>query len=312
MITPGSLGLLEAMADGPIADLEPAFDDRTGVIEYPDAATYLPRNESIVRTLDSLADRGLFEREFRAKVHRCPDCELTELHYETVCPSCASPETVKETVLEHTEGGHATPRGRLLDEESCPRCEASAEDVASEHETVGERCRCGSCGWRFRKPGGRLRCRRCSRVTDPSHAPETVCYRYRFDESSRDWLYTALAARGAVGDVLRRRGFETARDETVVGASGTEYLLDLYATDDERGLAVIAAVAETPTADEVIDLHSTSIDADAYPIVIVTGEAPDDAVSDLAECLDVGLLCPTEPREPAVSCETPWSVEASR
>ena len=62
----------------------------------------------------------------------------------------------------------------------------------------------------------------------------------------------------------------------------------------------------------MIDLHSTSIDADAYPIVIVTGEAPDDAVSDLAECLDVGLLCPTEPREPAVSCETPWPVEASR
>lgn len=53
----------------------------------------------------------------------------------------------------------------------------------------------------------------------------------------------------------------------------------------------------------MIDLHATSIDTDAYPMVITTGEHPLDVVSDLAERLDVGLLHPTEPCEPAMSCE---------
>jgi rubredoxin len=312
MITPGTVGLLEAMADGPIADVEPVFDDRTGAISYPDAEEFLPDGERAVGLLESLADREILQREFREKVHRCPDCELTELRYTTVCPSCDSPETVRETELEHTECGHTAPRERLADEGACPGCGAPFGAGAGEYATVGDRHRCVPCAWRFEEPEGRLRCRRCSQVREASRVPETVLYRYRFEESRREWLYTQLAARGAIGDVLRRRGFETARDETVTGASGTEYLLDLYATDEERGLAVIAVVAEHPTAADVIDLHGTSLDTDAYPMVITTGEKPDEVVAELAESLDVGLLCPTESREPAVSCETSWPADPSR
>lgn len=307
MISPGALGLLEAMADGPIADLEPTFDDRSGAVRYPDAESYLSSGTTVVRVLESLADRDVLEREFREKVHQCPDCELTELRYTTVCPSCTSPETTTETILEHAECGYEASRERFA-EGSCPGCGDSFEGITSEYVTIGERHRCTACACGFREHDGRLRCRRCSLVIEPTRAPETVLYRYRFDETRRDWLYSQLAARGAVGDVLSDRGFETAWDETVIGASGVEYLLDLYATDETRGLAVIVAVAETPTVEDVIDLHATSIDMDAYPIVIATGESPEDVTADLADHLDVGLLCPTEPCEPAVSCDTavPW------
>ena len=307
MLTPGTLGLLEAMADGPLADLEPTIGDR-GTITYPDAEAYLPDDERASRVLDGLADRGILDREFREKVHRCPECEPTELRYETVCPECGSPETRRETILEHANCGYAAPRERFDAEGRCPDCGDSFVGITGEYATVGERHRCTACAWRFSEPEGRLRCRRCSQVLRPSRAPETIYYRYRFAESSRDWLYTQLAARGAVGDVLSRRGFETAREERVIGASGIEYLLDLYGVDAERGLAVLAAVAETPTAEDVIDVHATSIDVDAYPILLATGESPDAPVADLADHLDVGLLQPTEPREPALSCEAiPWS-----
>lgn len=306
MIASGTVGLLEAMADGPFADLEPTFDERTGAIGYPDTEEYLSDDACVVRILESLAERGVLEREFREKVHHCPDCDLTELHYTTVCPSCASPDAVREAVLEHATCGHAAPRGRFRSDGRCPGCGAPFEGVGTEYTAIDERHRCASCAWRFSEPDGRLRCRRCSQVVKPVRAPETVCYRYRFDESRRDWLYTQLAARGAVGDVLERRGFEAAWDERVIGVSGVPYLLDLYATDEERGLAVIAAVAETPTANDVIDLHAASVDTDAYPLLIVTGAKPENVVSDLADHLDVGLLCPTEPCEPAVSYEASW------
>jgi len=305
MIPPGALGLLEAMADGPIADLEPTFENRTGHVSYPAAEKYFPDGARVVRLLESLADRGVLEREFREKLYRCPDCELTELRYTTVCPSCTAPETVSETLLEHTGCEYAAPRQHFESEGACPGCGAAFEGLTTDYAAVGERHRCTACACRFSDPDGRLQCRGCSRVTEPANAPETVLYRYRFDESRREWLYTQLAARGAVGDVLGGRGFETAWDETVIGASGVEYLLDLYATDAERGLAVIARVAQSPTVDDVIDLHATSIDTDAYPILIVTGERPEDVVADLGEHLDVGLLTPTEPCEPAVSCPSP-------
>jgi hypothetical protein len=41
MTTPGTLGLLSAMADGPLADLEPTVDHHTSTIRYPDAEEYL-------------------------------------------------------------------------------------------------------------------------------------------------------------------------------------------------------------------------------------------------------------------------------
>jgi rubredoxin len=306
MLTPGTLGLLEAMADGQLADLEPRVGNR-GAITYPDAEAYLPDDERASPVLESLADQGILEREFREKVHRCPECEPTELRYETVCPECGSPETRRETILEHATCGYAAPRERFDAEGRCPDCGDSFVGITGEYATVGERHQCTSCAWRFSELEGRLRCRRCSQVLRPSRAPEAVCYRYRFAGSRRDWLYTQLAARGAVRDVLSRRGFETAREETVIGASGIEYLLDLYGVAEERGLAVLAAVAEDPTAEDVIDIHATSIDVDAYPILIATGESPDDPVAGLADHLDVGLLQPTEPREPALSCEAaPW------
>lgn len=307
MLTPGTLGLLEAMADGPLADLEPTIGDR-GAITYPDAEAYLPDGECTSRVLDGLAGRGIVNWEFREKAHRCPECEPTELRYETVCPECGSPETRRKTILEHAECGYAVPRERFDADGRCPNCGDSFSGMTDEYSPVGERHRCTSCAWHFSEPEGRLRCRRCSQVLRPSRAPEAVRYRYRFAEPRRDWLYTQLAARGAVGDVLSRRGFETTHEETVIGASGIEYLLDLYGVDEERGLAVLAAVAETPTAEDVIDVHATSIDVDAYPILLATDGSPDDSVADLADHLDVGLLRPTEPREPALSCEAaPWS-----
>jgi hypothetical protein len=247
MIPPGALGLLEAMADGPIADLEPTFENRSGRISYPAAEEYFADSEDVVRIFESLADRGVLEREFREKVYRCPDCDSMELRYVAVCPSCVSPETVSETVVRHTTCGCAAPREDFAAGGTCPECTESFERHGDEYASIGERYRCTGCGWRFAEPDGRLQCRQCSKTVGPTRAPETVVYRYRFAEDRREWLYAQLAARGAVGDVLGGRGFEIARDETVTGASGVTYLLDLYATDDERGLAVIASVAESPS-----------------------------------------------------------------
>ncbi|PSP74128.1 hypothetical protein BRC86_06905 [Halobacteriales archaeon QS_3_64_16] len=155
MLTPGTLGLLEAMADGPLADLEPTIGDR-GTITYPDAEAYLPDDERASRVLDGLADRGILDREFREKVHRCPECEPTELRYETVCPECGSPETRRETILEHANCGYAAPRERFDAEGRCPDCGDSFVGIMGEYATVGERHRCTACAWRFSEPEGRL------------------------------------------------------------------------------------------------------------------------------------------------------------
>ena len=144
--------------------------------------------------------------------------------------------------------------------------------------------------------------RGCSAAVAPSNAPESVLYRYRFDESSREWLRSLLSARRAVTEALREKGFDVAWEGTITGESGREHPMPLVATDDCTTRSLVAAFCDEPTVADVIDLATVSADVDAGSALIAVGE-PDEYVSDLAAQLGVGVLRVSASTEPSVSID---------
>ena len=299
MVSPGTLRLLERLADEEIDECAPRIDEETGAVSYPAAAAVLDASDGPPeRVLESLARRDILDREFEQKVYRCPDCSAEGVGYTTACPACNSPHTVETELLEHTDCGCVEPRAAFETEGEygeyvCPNCEKALPSFDINTNSSRQYV-CRACGERAEAPAHRLRCRACSRVVEPRRAIERVCCRYSLGERGESWVDSQVAARAAIADALREKGFTVTTDTTVTGPAGDERPVHVLAEDDFLGDRVVAAVGEWPDADDVSRLRTAARGADARAVLVTTsGSLGADAAALAAESA-VAVMRPRE------------------
>lgn len=299
MVSPGTLRLLTSMAEGGIDECVPQIDEDSGVVSYPAAADELdPSDDRPVEVLESFARREVLAREFENKVYRCPDCSAEGMTYTTACPACESPHTVETELLEHTDCGRVEPRAAFETEGEygeyvCPSCEKALPSFDINTNSSRQYV-CRACGERAENPAHRLRCRACSRVTEPRRAIERVCCRYSLDEAGETWVETQLRARGAIVDALREKGFSVVTDTTVTGPAGDERPVHVLAEDDFLGDRVVAAVCEWPDTDDVSRLRTAARGADARAVLVTTSGSIGTDAAALAADSEVAVMRPRE------------------
>lgn len=290
MVSPGTLRLVAELAeDG--ATYEPSIDDDTAVV-YPAAERVLDAAEGDPRAvLETLAERGILEREFVEKRYLCPECGTAGMRYTTACPECASAHIVPREVVECGECDTVAPPAAFETDGgdlACPDCGADPESTGEAGRD--RRYVCQECGEQVESPVDALRCPDDRVLCHPTEAIERVFYRYRLGESGEEWLDSQVRARRAVAEMLADRGYDIEEDATVTGASGTDHHVHVHATDDLLDERIVADVHELPTVEDVTALRDAARDDAARPLLVTTLEAVSTPVADRATSDDVTVM----------------------
>lgn len=292
MVSPGTLTVLTALAEGETTEYEPSIDPDTGEVSYPEATRRLDKGDSTAfEVLESMARRDVLEKTFEEKVYICPGCGGEGMSYTTVCPGCGSAHTVETELFEHLSCGHIAPRDRFevaAEEFVCPECEAHLESF--ENVERGVRHVCQDCESYFESPEHGLRCRECDDIYVPSDTTERVLCRYGLTRDGKRWVEAQLAARESMVETLSERGFEASANTTVQGESGTEHPVHVFAEDDLLDSRVVAAVHERPGTEETTRLREIAADIEARPVMITTLGSVDEGVVTLADRANMRIL----------------------
>jgi rubredoxin len=292
MVSPGKLNTLTALMDGSITAYEPSIDPESSEIGYPDAAQYLHESDGrAFEMLESLARRGILGKTFEEKTYICPDCRAEGIQYTTVCPDCGSAYAIGTELFEHLTCGHVAPRAEFEtypDEFVCPECEEALDSF----ENVGheERYVCQDCESYFKTPEHGLWCRGCADIYVPDETIERVLCRYTLTDAGQQWVETQLAARESLAEMLTERGFNTDVNTVVQGKSGTEYPVQVFATDTLLNSRVVAAVHEHPDGDDATALREVATDIEARPILVTTLGTVSEQPAALADQGDIHIL----------------------
>ena len=292
MVSPGTLTVLTALAEGETTEYEPSIDPDTGEVSYPDAERRLNADDPpAYEALESLARRDVLEKTFEEKAYICPGCDTEGMTYTTACPGCGSAHTVETELFEHLNCGHIAARDRFEvgpEEFVCPECEESLETLESVER--GLRHVCQDCDSYFESPEHGLRCRQCADIYAPGDTTERVLCRYSLTRDGKQWVEAQLAARESMVETLSERGFETSANTTAHGDSGAEYPVHVYAEDILLDSRVVAAVHERPDGAAATRLRDVAADVEARPIMITTLGSVDEDVVALAERADMRIL----------------------
>jgi hypothetical protein len=291
MVSPGTLTVLTALADGTTAEYEPRIDTDTGEVSYPAAESLLNDGDpAAFEALESLARREVLSKTFEEKVYICPGCGAEGMQYTTACSGCGSAHTVETELFEHMECGHIAPRDQFEvspEEFVCPECEAPFDSL--EEVERGMRHVCQDCESYFETPEHGLRCRECEDIYAPQDAIERVLCRYDLTNNGERWVETQLAARESMVGMLSERGFDV-QENTTVEAGRTEHPVHVYAEDVLLDSRIVAAVHERPDGEDATHLRDVAADVGARPILITTLGSVDEAVVGLAERADMRIL----------------------
>ncbi|WP_025324110.1 TackOD1 domain-containing metal-binding protein [Deferrisoma camini] len=146
----------------------------------------LPRGEEFA-LCEELAAVGLFEKEFRDRIHLCPYCGHYAINFREVCPSCRSPRIQVVANVHHYRCGHVAPEPDFREGEDliCPKCRRILRHVGVDFDRPNEVARCLDCGAVSTEPEVECLSLVCGKVFGPDVAR-------KFDVASY-----SLTARGA-------------------------------------------------------------------------------------------------------------------
>lgn len=298
MLTANELRLLEELASGSVARLEPAPRIGPDGARYPEAEPFLDDAAGVASTLGSLADRGLLVATDERTVRVCPDCGSDRMRAAGCCVTCGSAETASREIIEHLRCGCTRPRGDFetaSGEYVCPDCDGTLDALGIDYARMGIQHVCGECEERFDAPDRRLACDDCGSVVAPADAPAVDARTFAFDEERREWLDGRLFVKRDLAARLRERGFRVASNATVRGRSGREYTVHLRATDELLGVDLAVSVAGCLSDDGLTRLQMLREDAGVHPVLVALGESDDDeSLSLLADQFGVAVVRPDD------------------
>jgi hypothetical protein len=260
--------LVTAMLAGGINEIKPELDFSSDMgFAYPFIEETLGvTGQEAVSVLESLASKGILNKDFFDRFLYCPQCRSVNLRPTTHCPRCGSGNIARGRVLEHSICGYVgledefTSQGRLV----CPKCKAELRKLESDYRSLGLMRKCYACGDIFPIPVIKWCCLKCSSITSEDRVAQVNLYSYRLDEARRSWLEFELKPKAQLIEFLKRRGYQVTENATRRGRSGAEHSFDILATRDNGIITHDIAIGIKVAGDKVSLRDVFEFDDKAY------------------------------------------------
>ncbi len=140
----------------------------------------LPRGDEF-ELCEELSGLGLFEREFRDRIHLCPHCGHYAINFREVCPTCRSARLRVVSNVHHYRCGHVAPEPEFREGEdlTCPKCRRVLRHVGVDFDRPNQVARCEDCGGVTPDPEVECLSLVCGRVFPPDLARKFDVPAYR-------------------------------------------------------------------------------------------------------------------------------------
>ncbi|MFC6905754.1 hypothetical protein [Halalkalicoccus tibetensis] len=270
----------------------PTVNDK-GRVNYPEVAKLLTeRDSSSIEALNSLAERGLLNKEYKTKVYICPSCQIEGLQYITGCPSCKSTHTIRTRFFEHKPCSYSAPSDAFETEDNgdlyyCPNCEDKVE--FSEFHILQKHL-CNECDESFDNPNHQLWCLECLHICPPANATEQTLYEYHLTENGDRWYRTQTEARELLADEFDTRGFDVSVDTELQNDEGILYDVHIHARDELLNQRIIADIHSTVTPENIQYLGRVAEELQAQPYLLITEDSAPETTLQAAYQHGVTLL----------------------
>jgi hypothetical protein len=263
-----AMKLVAEMLAGRIVNIKPQFDFTTelGFIYPVVEQTLEVKGKEALAIMESLAAKGILNRNFFDRLLRCRRCQSIHLRPSINCPKCGSGDIARGRVLEHfackyvgVEDEFAV-KGRYV----CPRCKMELRTLGDDYQSQGVLYKCHDCNEIFNVPLIKWRCLKCSSLATEDEVSEVIVYSYSFDESKRNWLEFELRPKARFVEFLRQHGYEVKENARVKGRSGAEHSIDILATRDDGVVTHTIAVGIEIARDRIGLDRILDFDVKAY------------------------------------------------
>ncbi len=267
-----TMNLVTEMLAGHIVDIRPQLDFALHEgFSYPSVEKVLGvKGKEVTPILESLAEKGILERNFFDRLLRCPRCQSLNLTPTTHCPKCSSGNVSRGRVLEHFTCKYVgledefVNKGRYV----CPKCSLELRTIGSDYQSLGLLRKCRDCEEVFSVPLIKWRCLKCASLTPEDKVDDVDIYSYSFNEAKRSWLEFELQPKSELIEFLKVCGYQVAENARMKGRSGAEHSIDILATRDD-GVALHHIAIGVEVAGEKVELQEIfSFDDKAYDIGI--------------------------------------------
>jgi hypothetical protein len=283
-----------------------------GNIHYPLAEAVLGNEDETREWISQMLDLGMLRETSHKDMVMCPTHLRVDPIVQLECTKCKARSMRKSTLVEHVFCGFMEPDTKFNKDGFlvCPNCKRSIRRL-DELKSSGVWFECQNCSTKTSSPKMVFTCRDGHDFSTLELGLVSV-YTYEVDESSIAQLKNSLVLAPALADMLTSLGYHVQCPATVQGRSGTKQTLDIYATNDERDIALqivvdtkpieptalISFFAKTydikPKLAILVTIPSASVSArqinSGYDIVLVEDPDGSGAVQKLREMLQVGRV----------------------
>ena len=219
----------------------------------------------LLEKLEKLVGMGMLKAEFESKVLICGKCGGKSLIPKTACPSCGSENIVRKAVYVHGCGA-VIPETSVGGFAYCPKCGEGLEAL----EIFEYRFICNKCFHIFEEPLSIVACLSCGWQDRIKNAGQVVLMRYALTDEGLGVL-TSNDPLSLLARRLVLNGYEVRTKVKVRGIGGTEHILDLVATKEDRSETRIYVVFYKVGPDELLNSAARMIDVDVETVDGVVG-----------------------------------------
>jgi hypothetical protein len=177
-------------------------------------------------------------------VLHCPECSSANISTNYICPSCGSPQIIRNALIEHITCGYINtlPYFKVEDNLVCPKCKAPLK--RTEVRSAGRWYECGNCKKRIENPQPLHTCRNCGEKFDFNDAKYIEAYNYTLSDTAKTEVNNGALFPFLVEKRLSTLNHQVQVPGKITGASGIQHEFDaIIKTSSGKQLAIDALYA---------------------------------------------------------------------
>jgi hypothetical protein len=265
--------LLNYLVDQKINEIVPVtYHDR---IVYDILQNYeVKEKKQLDAILDSLTEKGYFEKKEYDRVIHCPRCKSIHMHVKYNCPQCQSTKVNRHELIEHTNCGFIGEIEEFQKPDEtmmCPKCGKDVKYVEGDgdYEVIGISYECDNCGYKFDKPDTTDYCQNCGKIYDYRNSLYISIYTYTLTDK-----ITEITPLREVRDVLRsiestltEKEYTVQLEGMIEGKSGEMRFFDMVANKGKDQL--VLDVSSWGKEQDLMNLLGKKMDIEPKATIIV-------------------------------------------